>query len=54
MGYPQKKQQVRSSDDIRRIQELEDTLQKATHYLKLVSDLLALLSDDLNKSDLPF
>lgn len=54
MGYPQKKQQTRSYDDIRRIQELEDALQKATHYLKLVSELLTLLSDDLNKCDLPF
>lgn len=31
MGYPQKKQQARSYEDIRRIQELEDALQKATH-----------------------
>ena len=54
MGYPQKKQQARSYDDIRRIQELEDRLQKASHYLKLVSELLALLCDDLNKCDLPF
>ena len=54
MGCQQKNQQTRSSADIHRIRELEETVRKASHYLKLLSELLSLLSDDLDDCELPF
>ncbi len=54
MNYQQKSQLDRSTEDIRRIRELEDAIRKAKRYLNMATELISLLDEELSNCELPF